>query len=887
MSIDLNALNQEAKQELHRDRIAQVYLGEVSDSETQRRARSRIDWMVTQCEGPRVYDIGCSEGITSIKLAEHGLSVDAIDIHPDVIKYAEELAAKILPANAARPNFYQCDLFARESIEPEYDTVILGEVLEHVYEPRHMLQRAALALKSGGRLIVTTPWGYFPAPDHHQTFYLSNFLTLVPAELRLEHLDVIDGYIRLVARKDYDPRDEGADIRSSPANMPEPRAVLELSERAALASQQRLRSLFDHQTERLRESWKVSEQWKLRFDAEVQRHRERTDLLEAENKALLQARHHLEGQLSDLRRALENIEEERRLHRGKIDLLKTKNHALSMENQQFIIEQLKAENQALIRSQQMLNDLRLRDREELKRLDTERKALLKAQGILQSELKARASLQQHLLLSLRMFVGAVITNEGFTRKIGEAKLRSVHFVARTSYAVYCVAPVRAVARTLLSKNLRKRSGAWIQKYIRPVADPAARTRETPVRTKPPVAQVRVEASSAGLGGNAVDLSLLRDARDFVVVCNSYPGAHGNYGGEFIRSRAEGYVTQGLKGCIVEFHKRNSTPQVEAVGGIPVLRVSDSQQSHVLSRLRALSNAVLVHSPSPEMQQILPSLIDPKRITYWFHGFEVIDYRKFYFNYTTAELELRRKFYDDINAKRMRSARETFADPRIAKVFVSDYLMRAAARHVGISPQNAHVIHNFIDSDFYNYRERDDKAFSRILLLRPFVKRKYAADIAIGALLRLSRRPEFNGLSITVVGFGGEFRAKTEPLRAFSNVRILERYNTPEQMRELYAEHGVYLCPTRHDTQGVSFCEAMASGMVCVTNRVSAIPEFADDTTAILRPSDNIAAYADGILQAVSNASAARIMGRKAAERMRAQCGIEATLVREMNLIRRS
>src|SRR5690606_14305978 len=40
--------------------------------------------------------------------------------------------------------------------------------------------------------------------------------------------------------------------------------------------------------------------------------------------------------------------------------------------------------------------------------------------------------------------------------------------------------------------------------------------------------------------------------------------------------------------------------------------------------------------------------------------------------------------------------------------------------------------------------------------------------------------------------------------------------------------GVFLVPTRMDAQGVSMCEAMASGLLIVSSNNTAIPEFVDN-----------------------------------------------------------
>ena len=52
---------------------------------------------------------------------------------------------------------------------------------------------------------------------------------------------------------------------------------------------------------------------------------------------------------------------------------------------------------------------------------------------------------------------------------------------------------------------------------------------------------------------------------------------------------------------------------------------------------------------------------------------------------------------------------------------------------------------------------------------------------------------------------------------------------------MHKKNGIFMVPTRLDSQGVSRDEAMSSGLVPITNNVAAIPEFVDDTCGMLAP----------------------------------------------------
>jgi glycosyltransferase involved in cell wall biosynthesis len=79
-------------------------------------------------------------------------------------------------------------------------------------------------------------------------------------------------------------------------------------------------------------------------------------------------------------------------------------------------------------------------------------------------------------------------------------------------------------------------------------------------------------------------------------------------------------------------------------------------------------------------------------------------------------------------------------------------------------------------------------------------------------------------------------------------------------------------------------EAMACGCVCITNNVSAIPDFIDSRTGILVAPDDPSAYACAILSAIRNHDALPELGRAAAARVRDQCGFDNTIQKEVQLL---
>ncbi|MQY04444.1 glycosyltransferase family protein [Actinomadura macrotermitis] len=180
------------------DRISELYKGEIWGARVQRIARARVDWLVGQAAG-EVLDIGCSQGIASILCARRGLRTVGLDSERDRIEYA-------LADRDREPQIVQDLLEFRvgDARQPDlppdsFDTVLLGEVVEHLVDASPILDAARQVLRPGGRLVLTTPFGYHPHHDHRATFYVASLLDLVAPYFTPRSLDVVDGYFRCVA----------------------------------------------------------------------------------------------------------------------------------------------------------------------------------------------------------------------------------------------------------------------------------------------------------------------------------------------------------------------------------------------------------------------------------------------------------------------------------------------------------------------------------------------------------------------------------------------------------------------------------------------------------------------------------------------------------------
>jgi glycosyltransferase involved in cell wall biosynthesis len=171
-----------------------------------------------------------------------------------------------------------------------------------------------------------------------------------------------------------------------------------------------------------------------------------------------------------------------------------------------------------------------------------------------------------------------------------------------------------------------------------------------------------------------------------------------------------------------------------------------------------------------------------------------------------------------------------------------------------------------------------------LSIRPFASRKYANDLTVESILILSREDFFNQLDIRIIGEGVLFDETLEPLRKFSNVKIEQRFLSRSEIAAIHKDYGIFITPTRMDSQGVSRDEAMSSGLVPVTTAVTAIPEFVDPSCGILAAGEDAEGMAVGIARLVRHPKDFVSMSAAAARRVRRQSDYTRTIGAELDIM---
>ncbi len=399
----------------------------------------------------------------------------------------------------------------------------------------------------------------------------------------------------------------------------------------------------------------------------------------------------------------------------------------------------------------------------------------------------------------------------------------------------------------------------------------------------------------GAGKSTVKRILLGDKNAFIVskdvmvssnvviLTNHYPANDDLYRNMFVHKRVLAYK-EADKACDVLRINRYAKEQYREFEGIDVI---EGTKDTLNAALRAKSiDTVCVHFLEQEMWEVLKDNLDGKKVYIWSHGADIQPWWRRQFLYETeealenakAQFEVKKAMWEEVF-----KASQTY---NIHFVFVSNWLANSVMEDYNyqIPTDKYTIIHNYIDENRFAYCEKDADMRKKVVSIRPFASKIYANDLTVKTILELSQKEWFKEIEFLIVGDGILFDELTESLNQFENVTLKKTFLSQKEIAELYKEYGIVLVPSRADTQGVARDEAMSCGLVPVTSKVQAIPEFVDDKCAILADEDDYMGMAEGIEKLYHNPELFAEMSKNAADRVRSQCSKDNTVDAEINLI---
>lgn len=308
----------------------------------------------------------------------------------------------------------------------------------------------------------------------------------------------------------------------------------------------------------------------------------------------------------------------------------------------------------------------------------------------------------------------------------------------------------------------------------------------------------------------------------LIIDSNYPNENNLYGDVFVHARAR-YYKEKFEIQVLGWDALKDTFEFTYE---EILAKSFSNKEHLAeSVIQYKPDIVLIHFVEGWMLNGFIKKINCP-VLIWVHGIEALGWYRRLFNYKNIK---QFSFYILYNIKQMFSFHKLVSYSNDTKkvffVFVSNWMKKISQTDSQKTINNFYIIPNPIDSTIFKYSKKSEEDRKKILLIRSFDSKKYANDIAIDAILILSKKDFFPFLKFDIYGKGKYFKPLSLKVKHLPNVVFHNYFLENKEIPKVHAGFGIFLCPTRQDAQGVSMCEAMSSGLVPISSFNTAIPEF--------------------------------------------------------------
>jgi glycosyltransferase involved in cell wall biosynthesis len=222
-------------------------------------------------------------------------------------------------------------------------------------------------------------------------------------------------------------------------------------------------------------------------------------------------------------------------------------------------------------------------------------------------------------------------------------------------------------------------------------------------------------------------------------------------------------------------------------------------------------------------------------------------------------------------KRMVKTLQQFNEVGFPCKFVtpSQWMLNESIFHTGIDlTKKTLVIPNGIDTEHFKFEDHWHNRHE-LLSIRPLSYRgKYAVDLLLDAASKQTSQ-----FSLSLYGRGDDEKLIADVAKKIIpelNFTLKPEFINQKDIPGIHAQHGIYLAVTRMDAQGVSMCEAMASGLPTISFDTCAIPEFIEhNKTGLLADSYNTEQFSEHINELVENRQLFELLASNARTAMEA------------------
>ncbi|MGZ2410654.1 glycosyltransferase involved in cell wall biosynthesis [Sphingomonas sp. F9_3S_D5_B_2] len=298
------------------------------------------------------------------------------------------------------------------------------------------------------------------------------------------------------------------------------------------------------------------------------------------------------------------------------------------------------------------------------------------------------------------------------------------------------------------------------------------------------------------------------------------------------------------------------------------------------------DVIAAHGFAEQMWTVLEPLAGTVPVRAWLHGSEIPAFFRAKATCIREPAERSRALLAVQERCRFWSAFLERAPKHFGLVFVSDSAVDMAREDWGdrIDHVPFAVIPNPIDTELFAYAPKAADDRWDVLTIRPFDSPTYGNDMTVAVIEQLARETQGRA-RFTMIGDGPLFDETTAPLHSLEGVRVERRFLAQSEIAAEHRRHGIFLVPTRLDTQGVSRDEAMSSGLVPVTNAIPAVNEFVDESCAALAAPDDVQGLVVGLRTMLDDPQLFLDRSAAAAGRVRRQTAQERVIPAELQLLR--
>ena len=298
---------------------------------------------------------------------------------------------------------------------------------------------------------------------------------------------------------------------------------------------------------------------------------------------------------------------------------------------------------------------------------------------------------------------------------------------------------------------------------------------------------------------------------------------------FVHTRSKEYIVKGHQVTVLVPSEQHNQYKID---GVQVV------QGNVSSFLKYLDRAdkVMIHLLFHRLRKDLDAgflynyLLENRVPTVFFiHGVEaqtIWGSRRDDIKWHDPRSVARWLYRDLYLINRMKNTISAFNAPGFPCSFVapSKWMFEESTRHTGIEiTEKAFVIPNGINTEHFQFREQWANRH-KLLSIRPLIfKGKYAIDLLLESYGQLTKEA-----SLSLYGNGPDHATILDAAQNLANrayFQLHQEFLEQSKIPLVHKEHGIYLAVTRMDAQGVSMCEAMASGLPTISFDTCAIPEF--------------------------------------------------------------